>query len=83
MQPLMLHVSGHIEDLKHLLYECPAMSARRMKIFRGHKLEKDILTLESGKSLELAKVSILRNQCTPTLASQIGVPSKPLGSPSS
>ena len=72
-----------MEDLEHWLHECPAMSARRMKIFGRHKLEKDILTLEPGKSLELAKASILRNQCTPTLAGQSGVPSKPLGSPSS
>ena len=59
------------EDLEHWLHECDAMMLKKMRTFGRTVLEENILTLEPGKSLELARASILRDK------------SKPLGSASS
>ena len=51
-----------VEDLEHWLHECDAMAPRRMRVFGRPVLENNILTLEPGRSLALARASILRKK---------------------
>ena len=51
-----------VEDLEHWLHECDAMAHRRMRVFGRPVLENNILTLEPGRSLALARASILRKK---------------------
>ena len=53
------------ESIEHWLDECDAMQHKKMKTFGRTVLEKSILTLEPGLSLELARASILRDECQP------------------
>ena len=49
------------ESIEHWLHECDAMELKKMQTFGRTVLENNILTLEPGKSLELARASILKD----------------------
>ena len=50
------------DTVEHWLHECQAIDHLKMRIFGYIVLENDILTREPGKSLVLARASILQNE---------------------